>query len=351
MLIHTSTDQQLDAVVVIGRFMLPHYVHLDLLIQALGRGKHVVVALGSAFHARTSKNCFLWGEREAMFRLCLTDEQNARVTFVPVRDYYNTSKWLAALERKVQSVVGDTRSIRVIGNFKDASSEYLRQLPWDVIETGKVAGVDSTTMRRILYESDDFDSARAVMAPFVPEPVLRYLRAWCQLPYLHELKKEYFKLKQEKLDHPQPYGVAADFIFEYGKYVLLIERLKYPGKGLFAWPGGFWEPERRETLRQCALREGVKEETGLGLLPATIDQAFQRAALFDAPDRSVRGPIVSMAHHYKMAGGDVMPELSPKDGEARPFFFETARFPELESQMYDDHYLMGQEFLGFELAD
>jgi len=57
-----------------------------------------------------------------------------------------------------------------------------------------------------------------------------------------------------------PIVAVGAFVFDGEGRVLLVERAKDPGKGLWTVPGGRLEP--RETLAQAVARE-VREETGL----------------------------------------------------------------------------------------
>ncbi len=57
-----------------------------------------------------------------------------------------------------------------------------------------------------------------------------------------------------------PIVAVGAIVFDHEGRVLLVERAKDPGKGLWTVPGGRLEP--RETLAQGVARE-VREETGL----------------------------------------------------------------------------------------
>lgn len=57
-----------------------------------------------------------------------------------------------------------------------------------------------------------------------------------------------------------PIVAVGAFVFDRENRVLLVQRAKDPGKGLWTVPGGRLEP--RETLAQAVARE-VREETGL----------------------------------------------------------------------------------------
>ena len=70
-----------------------------------------------------------------------------------------------------------------------------------------------------------------------------------------------------------PIVAVGAFVFDADKRVLLIERAKDPGKGLWTVPGGRLEP--RETLVQAVARE-VREETGLIVEVGTLACVVER---------------------------------------------------------------------------
>jgi 8-oxo-dGTP diphosphatase len=72
----------------------------------------------------------------------------------------------------------------------------------------------------------------------------------------------------------------------HGIEILLIERLKDPFTGFWAFPGGF--VEEGESCEQAALRE-LEEETGLELA------SIQQLQTFSKPNRDPRGWVVTVA--------------------------------------------------------
>jgi len=72
-----------------------------------------------------------------------------------------------------------------------------------------------------------------------------------------------------------PIVAVGAFVFDAQGRVLLIERAKDPGKGLWTVPGGRLEP--RETLAQAVARE-VREETGLIAEVGPLVCVFERMA-------------------------------------------------------------------------
>lgn len=75
--------------------------------------------------------------------------------------------------------------------------------------------------------------------------------------------------------------------------VLLIERGNDPDDpyaGFLALPGGFVEYQQGETFAEAARRE-LAEETGLAAPTPLV-----RIGVYDAPDRDVRGRVISVAY-------------------------------------------------------
>lgn len=72
-----------------------------------------------------------------------------------------------------------------------------------------------------------------------------------------------------------PIVAVGAFIFDRDDRVLLIERARDPGKGLWTVPGG--RLERGETLAQAVARE-VREETGLVVEVGALACVVERMA-------------------------------------------------------------------------
>ncbi|MBQ1764202.1 MAG: adenylyltransferase/cytidyltransferase family protein [Aquincola sp.] len=115
--------------VVIGRLQIFHRGHGTLLRQALEQAEQVVIVLGSSFAARSSKNPFTWQERANMVRATLTAQEQARVAFVPVRDYADDPRWAAAVHRGVAPYSAQPQRTVLMGFRKDTTSDYLNHFP------------------------------------------------------------------------------------------------------------------------------------------------------------------------------------------------------------------------------
>jgi len=139
-----------------------------------------------------------------------------------------------------------------------------------------------------------------------------------------------------------PVFVTVDAVVKCAGRVLLIQRGRAPGRGLWAVPGGFIE--QRETAYQSCLRE-LKEETHLTLLDLTMRRSLVEAAVFDHPDRSLRGRTITHAHYFDL-GERELPEVQADDDAQAVEWVPVEKLLSLEDQFHDDHFHMLDHFLG-----
>ncbi|MBC7501161.1 MAG: adenylyltransferase/cytidyltransferase family protein, partial [Herminiimonas sp.] len=264
-----------ELAVLIGRFQPFHIGHAGLLEIALANAPQVIVVLGSSFHARSAKNPFTSEERAAMIAGSLSAGDRERVAFVAIRDYYEDTRWAAAVREKVQARAGGPRRTALVGHLKDSSSYYLKHFPqWDLIEAENVHDLDSTRIRRILFEAEDISVSLDVIAGLVPVAVRQYLKGWSMLKPFTALSWEHAKVAGYKASWCgapfPPIFSTVDAVVKTSRHVLLIKRGDFPGKGLWALPGGFLD--QRERLIQGAVRELI-EETRIAVLMSSLSDA------------------------------------------------------------------------------
>ncbi|WP_374668853.1 bifunctional nicotinamide-nucleotide adenylyltransferase/Nudix hydroxylase [Ramlibacter sp.] len=341
-------NESFDVAVCIGRFQLYHHGQAAVLRRALDLAPRVVVVIGSAHQARTPRNPFTWGERAEMIRLSLTPAEAARVQFAPVRDYYDETRWAAAV-REAVAASGADRSTRValVGHRKDATSEYLAGFPdWRLVDIGHQGDLHAKALRAALFTTDHLPAALAAIAGQVPPTTVEFLRAWAELPCFAPLREEWRALARERaLWDTAPYPpvfVTVDAVVRKAGHVLLIRRGRAPGRGLLALPGGFLE--QRETVYQSALRE-LEEETGLRLLPSTMQAALRAVRVFDHPDRSQRGRVITHAHLFDLGDGP-LPEVRGSDDASEATWVPVTDVASLEAQFHDDHFSILQAMVG-----
>lgn len=336
------TPDRFDIAVLIGRFQPFHHAHAALLARTLESAEQVIVLLGSAHAARNAKNPFTWEERAAMIGSTLDDATRARVRFLPIRDYYDDRRWGEAVVAAVQEHSAPGARIALVGYLKDASSHYLQRFPrWQFVAAPQFDEIDATSIRQIYFESEDWPATQALLGGLLPATIVHYLKGWTRLPHYRSLRGEHLALEENRRVWGSGPFVTVDAVVTASTHVLLVERGHPPGKGLWAVPGGFLEA--RERVLQGAIRE-LREETGLGLLDSTLEVALQGVAVFDHPDRSLRGRTITHAHWFDL-GDCRLPEVCGADDAAQARWVPITELPALESHFFEDHFNLLDHFL------
>jgi bifunctional NMN adenylyltransferase/nudix hydrolase len=321
-----------DYAAFIGRFQPFHLGHLSVLKQAFESASHVIVVLGSANCAQNPKNPFSVAQREYLIRSALTEEERQRLTVVSVRDYlYDDGKWVMEVQNKVHEIAGYDKNVALIGYKKDRSSYYLDLFPlWQFIHaSANKYTIDATDVRQRWF-------TRAPFEHLVPESVYLYLSAQEGLVQYATLKAEYEYLKAYKESWNGPYApvfVTVDCVVLVKNQILLIERKDLPGKGLYALPGGFINPN--EKLVDSAVRE-LREETAIRFPEELLRSHISESKVFDHPGRSLRGRTITHAFCFRL-GTNVIPQVSGGDDAAKAKWFSLQDFYRMETSMYEDH--------------
>ena len=332
-------SEAFEAAVLIGRFQPFHNGHAALLRKALESAPRVIVVLGSAFQARDAKDPFTHEERAAIIGATLEASERARVQFAPVRDCYDERRWAGTVLAAVQTITGGQARIALIGHHKDLSTAYLNRFPgWTFIDAGRAGDVDATQLRRILFGSDDAEVIGTLRAPAA---VRRYLKIWARLPHCARLREEHRAMEAGKKKYGDGPFITVDAVVRAAGHVLLIRRARSPGKGMWALPGGFLEP--RERVLAGALRE-LREETGCALPDSELEAALRGVAVFDHPDRSLRGRTITHAHYFDIACTHP-PQVAAADDAAATKWVPVETLCGMEDQFFEDHFHILNHFL------
>lgn len=337
-----SKSSSFDTAVLIGRFQPFHNGHAALLAKALETAPQVLVLLGSAHAARNAKNPFAWEERAAMIATTLDEATLQRVRFMPIRDYYDDRRWGAAASAAVQANTAPAARVALVGYLKDASSHYLNRFPgWEFVAAPQFGEIDATSLRQIYFEGDDWVATQALLGGLLPASIVHYLKGWARLPQFAQLRGEHLSIEENKRVWGTGPFITVDAVVTAADHVLLIERGRSPGKGLWAVPGGFLEP--REKVAQGAVRE-LREETGLALLESIMEGALKGVAVFDHPDRSLRGRTITHAYWFDL-GQCRLPEVAAADDAAKARWVPVAELAGMEDRFFEDHFNMLDHFL------
>ena len=340
------------AAVLIGRFQPVHTGHLALLQQALTLAEQVIVILGSAWQARTPKNPFTWQERADLLRAALGADA-ARVAMLPVRDYYDEPRWAQAVQQAVNAALPtatEAPRIALIGHFKDNSSSYLKAFPdWQLLPLPRQDDSDATPIRDAYFgaNADTLDAVLSALTPPLHPSSGAWLRRFAHSADYAALQEEWqmlraYRASWQAAPYP-PIHVTVDALLRCQGQVLLIRRGHAPGKGLWALPGGFVEPQ--DTLWQSCLRE-LAEETGCTLTEEQLRAAYRQVRVFDHPGRSLRGRVITHVYHFDLGDDIPPPPVQGGDDAAHAQWVAQDQLSALEDQFHDDHWYILSQFLG-----
>lgn len=341
-----------DFGVFIGRFQPLHIGHEHVIREALQHVKRMILLVGSANVARDPRNPFTFDERAAMIRSAFSYEMaEGRVIVAPLHDHlYSDTAWVTEVQRRVNAIVLDAGNaggfqnaglkdfrIALTGYGKDASSYYLKLFPeWDNIQIDSQYGTFSSSDVRARY----FQRIPEVPASILSAGTVRWLEQFKLGDTFRGLLEEAEFLAA----YPKQWGkgpfVTADAVVIQSGHILLVERGQAPGKGLLALPGGFVNPGER--IRDGAIRE-LREETGIsdgkGQIPPAMLASFiedSRARVFDAPNRSLRGRIITHAFLFRLPDRRKLFRVKGADDAAHAQWY---RIGDLTPEMlFEDHW-------------
>ena len=349
-----------DVTVYIGRFSPFHNGHAHVLQRALETSTQVIVLIGSAFKARSPKNPFTYDER----RLMLTwwydelvnsnrDKKFGELTILPIMDQASNNVWIKAVQAtvrqalKVRAGQHTPKKIYLTGSDRDDSTWYLNAFPqWtlDLVPAiqhapNTPADLSATSVRKALFENElTFENIKSLIVK-VPETTLEFLEdftlraRWGEqelidgkrpIDWLREQHRVIQASRAKWTNTPYPVQfITADAVIIQSGHVLVVRRGNQPGKGLIALPGGY--VNQSERIKDAAIREAM-EETGIQLATGKkADEITERmlrgsiraSEIFDDPNRSERGRIVTIAYLFRLDDTKPLPAVS---GQNVPFY-------------------------------
>lgn len=333
-----------DIVVFIGRFQIAHNAHLQIIKNASELANKVLVIVGSADKPRTYKNPFSVAERACMLKTAAAELNITNMVVESVHDHtYNDNAWAAQIQKTVSKWEGIPwsdypKKIALIGHKKDASSFYLDFFPqWDFIDQDLAEPLDATQVRDLYFNRKmNMNYIRGV----VPTSVVKFLedfRTNHAEEYEQVIREKEFIDKYKKQYEHLPYAptfVTTDAVVVQSGHVLMIKRRSEPGKGLWAFPGGFLNAKTDRSLVDCMIRE-LCEETGLKIPEKVIKGSIVKQKTFDAIDRSARGRTITTAFLVQLEGNK-LPKVKGLDDASKAFWVPISDVK--RDRCFEDHY-------------
>lgn len=342
-----------DVLVYIGRFSPVHNGHIETIKLAAKLCKKLIIIIGSSHGPRTIKNPWTYEERtnfiyDAVDHINDIDVDSIELATVPVVDYmYNDERWATNIQNIVnRGSIGHNGKIGIIGHEKDESSFYLDMFPqWEkhLINAFKT---DDTVINGTDIRNAFFNGQIEKYVDYLPYPVYLDLYTKYNYPSFVELRTEKlyiddYKQQFSKLPYP-PIFVTTDAVVVQSGHVLMVKRRSYPGKGLWALPGGFVNAETDRSLVHAMLRE-LREETKLKVPDKVLEGSIVNNRVFDAVGRSLRGRTITHAYYIKLKDGKLPAVKGSDDAEKAKF----VPLNEIKREnCFEDHYEIISYFTG-----
>lgn len=345
-------QQDFDLLIFIGRFQPFHKGHLAVIEEGLSRARHVLVLVGSADNPRSIRNPWSFAERKQMMLQAFPVAEQARVHAAPLKDVmYNDHAWVKAVQATVDKFLAEHYQefpegpkIGLIGHSKDKSSYYLKLFPqWQSVPVENFADVSATPIREAFF-TDEMRSELPELKE-VPSNVHQHLNEFLTSDEYKALHDEHvfiskFKEKWSHSPHPATY-VTVDAVVVQSGHVLLVERCSYPGKGLWALPGGFVGHD--EKLLDACIRE-LRQETRLKVPEAVLRGAIKKSEVFDEPNRSTRGRTITHAFYFMLQPAEQLPLVKGGNKINKAFWMPLAKLK--SNKMFEDHYHIIKSMVG-----
>lgn len=334
-----------DYIVFIGRFQIPHNAHFKTMVEALKRGRHLIIGIGSANVGRSLRNPFTFEQRASFIEHCQVPEiiqaiADYRISFVPIDDSpYSDQWWVEQVQRKVRSITRTDTNVALIGANKDETSYYLHMFPqWELVELEATEEYDSTACRNAYYQYGPHDTSFAnMLSSYTTQGVIEALKF---IPaFVHEsLQKRYEYVQAYQKEWGTGPFEAVDSVVIKNAHVLMIKRGGEDfNSHLWALPGGFLD-KCDPSPRFGALRE-LYEETGLDLRWYQEDHSAPVSSfVFDNKHRDDRAHIRTHGFCFKLLDTGSLPEVQGLDDAAHAEWVPLVDL--YAGNCFNDHYFV-----------
>lgn len=326
--------------VFIGRFQPFHHGHLAIVQQSLATCDQLIIVIGSIKRASTVKNPWNFEERKALIETnlqAISSELADRVSIVGVEDQmYNELVWNESVIKQVLEHAPPQSEIVITGHDKDESTYYLKAFPeWGRIELANFHNLNATRMREAYFAGKEIADIAGLTASTED-----FLRQFTSTQRYVDLQQEYRFIESYKASWSKapfkPVHVTTDSVVICKDHILLVQRGHFPGKGLWALPGGFLE--QKEWVWQGLIRELI-EETCIDLTIDQLKSYLVKTRVFDHPDRAQIGRVITNGGLFQLPGNQ-LPKVRANDDAAAAKWFSLKEFWEMSDQLHDDHYFI-----------
>jgi bifunctional NMN adenylyltransferase/nudix hydrolase len=270
-----------------------------------------------------------------MIIAALLPGQRERVRCVPIRDHlYAENRWLIEVQQAVAQATEPGEQVVLMGHPHDHATSYLDAFPqWD--HEGHPPGQEhhAKEIRRAYFLGEPAE----VWGAELPQAVKAYLMQDQQSERYRWLAEEAaFVEHYRQLWAAAPYPptfVTTDAVVVQSGHVLLVRRRVRPGLGQYALPGGYLAA--KEQLVEGMVRR-LREETGLKVPKPVLEGSIRGSAVFDAPERSARGRVLTHAYRIQLKPGP-LPAVRGGEQVEKAFWLPLGELREREELLFEDH--------------
>lgn len=328
-------------VVFIGRFEPFHMGHQGTVQEALLKGEHVIVLIGSSLRPRSPKNPWTAREREEMIRSSFSKEDNERLSIRYIEDRYNSVLWSEDVKSSVKNVIekrGDIISdvsVRIIGREKDSSTYYLNIFPeWSpVLEIHSCDSLSATELRDFLFFGGD--GGLSLIKANVSNSVYEMLKTFKEYSFaFHSLKSDAAISRHEKIKNKGKILSIVSLVIKKEDKFFLTKRSHAPGLGLLNLPN--IDYDNTKIIYDVVFNLMQKIDTTISV--DQIQKSIQKIHVFDEPDRSEYGRI---SNHVVFIDFKDVEENNFNDG----YWFEIKDVNKLKEHLFEDDYRTLRFFL------
>lgn len=342
--------------VYIGRFQMAHEAHSETIKHAMKNADRVVILVGSSELARDERNPFTFEERASVLESIASRhardkwDMGVEVKFnvLPIHDYvYDNNKWLAEVHAKVMSVT-NSKNITLTGCKKanDKSTVYLDIFPqWKKdfinevqleVEDDLFVTVNSTALRKQFFSTKNVPQT-------LPSETIRFLENFkMKNPDIFENLVKEFHFNQNyraQMNSSLPYNtipfLTGDALVTCAGHVLIIKRRTYPGKGLYALPGGFFDGINDQSQTDTAIRELI-EETKIDVPEKVLRGSVVKVDEFGDKTRDPRWRIITRCVHIQLPD-HTLPKVKGSDDAEKAFWMPLGDIVANRDKFFSDH--------------
>lgn len=343
-----------ELAVFIGRIQPLTLAHENVIRIALTSADRVAVLIGSVNEPRNHRNPWSFEERKKLVELAFPDDID-RIHVLPVEDTrYNIESWIKNVQEAVGLVSEKSTKIALIGHNKDGSSFYLKLFPqWDNIDIPNYQDINATQVRETFFFKNTLDET--ALSPTTVEFLSKfalsedYRNMVAEYEFVKNYKDNIAYIDtslvpanlQSELDKLLPFlkakpkwppkYVTVDAVVVQSGHVLLVQRGGFPGKGLWALPGGFLEDDER--IRDGVVRE-LKEETRIKVPVPVLRGSIVAERVFDDPYRSSRGRTIDHAFLFQLNESS-LPKIKGSDDAVNAKWMPISEIT--RGMMFEDH--------------